>query len=106
MTHTLSPFTVQLKHPWSPRPVWQTFWTHTEAQAVARATTLYTSLDGAAPQIIKAVALQPDQAIMPPEVRRHNAAIVSRNKHNAKKRQKSRGFSQKTAKISKKDSRQ
>lgn len=104
MTQILSPFTVQLKHPWSPSPVWRTFWTETEAQAIAQATKNYTSLGGTPPEIIKAVALQPDQAIMPPKVRRHNASIVSRNRRNAQKSQKSRGFASKNPQITKKDS--
>lgn len=104
MTQILSPFAIYFKHHWNPNPIWETFWTQTPEVAIERAKTLYVAIGEATSkvEIIKVVALQSDQAIIPPEVRRYNAAIISRNKHNTQNLPKSPGFNQKKAQIQQK----
>ena len=74
MTQPLSPFAVRFKHPWNSTPVWETFWTQAIEQAIEQAKKSYIALGESESkvEIINVVELKPDQAIMPPKVRRHN----------------------------------
>jgi hypothetical protein len=73
MAQLKRPFAVRFKHCWSHEPIWETFWTQTSEQAIARAKMLYSDIDSKTEvQIIKIVPLAMNEAIMPPDIRKYN----------------------------------